>query len=135
VIHRPGKFARISGYYHVIRAKGPVNQWFEEEMKMKPAIALLMIAVVAFAMGCSSVPQRRALLDQVARDTQGVHAEILSFDSSNRVATVRYHHRIVYGKTSAAQYRFDGRNWEMIQGSSNHASQAIGAPGAPQPER
>ena len=100
---------------------------------MKPP--MLMIAVVAFAMGCSSVPQKRALLDQVARDTQGVDAEILTFDSSNQVATVRYHHRIVYGKTSAAQYRFDGRKWEMIQGSSNQASQAIGAPGAPQPER
>ena len=102
---------------------------------MKPAIALLMIAVEAFVVGCSSVPQKRALLDQVARDTQGVDAEILSFDFSNQLATVRYHHRIVYGKTSAAQYRFDGRNWEMIQRSSNQASQTIGAPGAPQPER
>jgi hypothetical protein len=93
---------------------------------MKPP--MLMIAVVAFAMGCSSVPQKRALLDQVTRDTQGVDAELLTFDSSNQVATVRYHHRIVYGKTSAAQYRFDSRNWERIQGSSNQSSRAIGAP-------
>lgn len=95
---------------------------------MKAAIAQLMIAVVTFATGCSSVPQRRALLDQVARDTQGLDVEIMTFDPSTQVATVRYHHRIIYGKTSAAQYRFDGRSWGMIQESSNRASPAIGAP-------
>lgn len=102
---------------------------------MRPARALLATAAVAFAMGCSSVPQKRALLNQVAGDTQGVDAEILTFDASNQVATVRYHHSVIYGKTSAAQYRFDGRNWHRFQGSASQAPQAAGAPGTPRPER
>ena len=103
-------------------------------LKIQPATARLMIAVTVFASGCGSVPQKRALLDQVARDTQGLDVEIMTFDPSTQAATVRYHHRIIYGKTSAAHYRFDGRSWGMIPESSAPASQAIDAPGAPQPE-
>ncbi len=80
---------------------------------------MLIILLATFATGCNSVPQKRALLAQVERDTQGVDPKILNFDSTNRVATVQYHHRIVYGKMSAVRYQFDGTEWERIEGASN----------------
>jgi hypothetical protein len=80
------------------------------------------------------VPQERALLNQAEKDTKGVDAEVLTYDSSNQVATVRFHHAIVYGKMDAVRYHFDGNQWQRIEESSNHASEAIGA-SAPQPQR
>ena len=80
---------------------------------MKPRT--LMFALLAFVMGCSSVPQKHALLNQVEIDTQGMDAEVLEFDSANQVATVLYHHRIIYGKTSAVRYQFDGANWKPVE--------------------
>jgi len=85
-----------------------------------------MIVLVALATGCNSVTQKQALQNQVKRDTHGVDAEILTFDSATQVATVRYHHRIVYGKTSSVRYRFDGSKWQRIKGASNNVLENIG---------
>ena len=90
---------------------------------MRSTILVILLAVLA---GCSSVPQKQALLDQVETDTKGADAEVLTFDSSNQVATVRYHHRLVYGKMEGAQYRFDGNRWEMVEDSSNQVLENIG---------
>jgi len=57
------------------------------------------------------VPDRRQLIQQSERDTQGIDAKVVSYDPDSRVATVVCHHRIVYDKTSAVEYRHDGHEW------------------------
>lgn len=76
----------------------------------------MLLMTMLFA-GCSTVPQKRELLNQAEREMKGVDAEILTYDSTNQVATVRYHHWIVYGKMSAVRYRFDGNQWQRIRAS------------------
>lgn len=102
---------------------------FERKIKMR--LTIVMIALATFAMGCSSIPQKRSLKSQVETDTQGVDAEIIAFDTSTQVATIRYHHSIVYGKTSAVKYRFDGNTWQRIEESSNQTN-SLDAPSSRQ---